>query len=154
MSQSIHNITGINVRYVLIRDKRISTNQAFLLSLLLDLNIQDGLPSNKLLAKSLGTTVSAISNMINKLKKGGFILGSESMSDHDAFIYLNKRNSVTGCLFCGVNYISLDEHHYPIRAKDGGTHTISLCPNCHRHFHELVDYKRNIVLSREVQDAR
>lgn len=59
-------------------------------------------------------------------------------TDEEVFNYLNLKNSSTGCLFCGYNKYTLDRHHYPIRAKDGGTETITLCPNCHRAFHYLT----------------
>jgi hypothetical protein len=61
---------------------------------------------------------------------------------HDDFVYekLKSGQFIKGCHFCGYDKSALDEHHYPIRAKDGGTETISICANCHREFHTLADY--------------
>lgn len=81
---------------------------------------------------------------IEKFKKLN-ILHIEKMNDTEVYNLLNKKNSKKGCLFCGYDKCSLDNHHYPIRTKDGGKDTIKLCPNCHRRFHDLADYSKRGV---------
>lgn len=73
------------------------------------------------------------------------LISFTKLSDKQVYDILNKSDSKDGCLFCGYNRCSLDKHHYPIRAKDGGKDTIKLCPNCHRRFHELADYSNRGV---------
>ena len=41
------------------------------------------------------------------------------------------------CEWCGKECYILQQHHYPIPARDGGTKTVSICPNCHYTFHLL-----------------
>jgi len=147
-------ITGINVRYVFLKNKNITTLQSFILSLFLDIDIRRGIPSNKTLSNILGTSKNSISNNISKLKRLGLLIESTKYSDIEAFNKLKNKDYISGCIFCGISHITLDEHHYPIRAKDGGVNTITICPNCHRHFHELTDYNRVFTLSDEVKNAR
>lgn len=45
------------------------------------------------------------------------------------------------CEWCGKECYILQEHHYPIPAKDGGTQVVSICPNCHYTFHKLESEK-------------
>ena len=85
------------------------------------------------------TNKKTVYKKIQKLKDLKLISFTK-LSDKQVYDILNKSDSKTGCLFCGYNRCSLDKHHYPIRAKDGGIDTINLCPNCHREFHELADY--------------
>lgn len=141
---------GINVRFELIRDKNISNKQAALLSLLMDIDISDGLPSNSELSAYFRETKSSISRSINDLIRKGYLKRHETYTDIEAFELLNSSNSVNGCLFCGFNRCTLDKHHYPIRAKDGGLDTINLCPNCHRMFHEFTDYNRRVFIRKDL----
>lgn len=82
----------------------------------------------------------SIHRKLNNLQRYNYLkIENQCKTDAEVYEYLNKQNSSTGCLFCGYNEYILDQHHYPIRAKDGGTETITLCPNCHRAFHCLTD---------------
>ncbi len=154
MATNIEEIQGINARIILMRDKNITTLQCFILSLFLDISITNRIPANKQIAKAVGSTKGAVSNALRDLISKGYLVQGNSYSNKQAFDFLNKKGSSRGCLFCGAGHITLDAHHYPVRKKDGGTDTILLCPNCHRHFHELVDFKRNLTMSKEVQNAR
>lgn len=51
------------------------------------------------------------------------------------------------CSICNCTTAQLHQHHYPIRKSEGGTKTISLCPNCHFEFHYMeFDYEINYEL--------
>lgn len=94
---------------------------------------------NKYFAELFNESEDSISRKIKKLESLGYITCKKNaISDKSAYTLLNKKNSKTGCLFWGYNKFVLDKHHYPIRAKNGGTKTIDLCPNCHRAFHCLT----------------
>lgn len=43
------------------------------------------------------------------------------------------------CEWCKQESYVLQEHHYPIMAKDGGTKVVQICPNCHYTFHKLLE---------------
>lgn len=66
------------------------------------------------------------------------------MSDRDAYEKLNNNHS-HGCQFCGDDSSSFEQHHYPVRNKDGGTETIGLCTKCHRQFHSMTDHGGYII---------
>lgn len=42
------------------------------------------------------------------------------------------------CEWCGQECYILNKHHFPISAKDGGTETVDICPNCHYTFHNII----------------
>ena len=42
------------------------------------------------------------------------------------------------CEWCGNESYVLHKHHYPILASDGGTDTVSICPNCHYAYHAIM----------------
>jgi hypothetical protein len=46
------------------------------------------------------------------------------------------------CDWCQSEALTLEKHHYPVRKKDGGTKTCSICPSCHSEFHSLADVPR------------
>ena len=143
----------ISVRCDLIRNKGITNSEAILLSLFLDVDIRYGLPSNTEISSITGFTKESISRSISNLIRKGYLIRVKKYSDNDAFKTLNKKSSDVGCLFCGFSEVTLDNHHYPIRAKDGGEDTIRLCPNCHRKFHELTDYNRECIINLEVKNG-
>ncbi len=43
------------------------------------------------------------------------------------------------CEWCGCKTFRLQNHHYPITAKDKGTSSVYLCANCHDEYHFLKD---------------
>lgn len=59
------------------------------------------------------------------------------------------------CSWCKCTTVVLHEHHYPISKKDGGTETVSICPNCHYEFYYLMDstYKLNDEIFNEIRRA-
>jgi transposase-like protein len=95
-------------------------------------------------------TQLTISELESAMQKVEVCAVKTSMTDENVFILLNKRNSQCGCLFCGYQKTYLDEHHYPLRKKDGGVKTIRLCANCHREFHMHADYKFAYILDKKI----
>lgn len=43
------------------------------------------------------------------------------------------------CEWCGCTTLRLQNHHYPISAKNNGVDTVSICANCHDEYHYLRD---------------
>jgi len=147
------NLKGLNVRYSCIQNKELTTSQSFLLCLFADIDLSENIPSNKKIAEFMGSTKSAISRNISILIRKGYIRKFEYSTDIEIFQSISKGTLFkTGCVLCGYNKCTLDEHHYPIRAKNGGEDTVSLCPNCHRLFHEKADHNRTIRLMKKAKD--
>lgn len=150
---SIEDLDGLNIRYSCMRNKELTTSQAFLLCLFADIDTAKNIPSNSKIANFMGTSKQAVSRNISILARKGFIEKEDGLSDKKAFESMSKGTLYkNGCILCGYSKCTLDEHHYPIRAKDGGHKTISLCPNCHRLFHEKTDYNRRITLTNKAKE--
>ncbi len=92
-----------------------------------------------------GSTKQSVIKILKELENKNLIKqeNHKSISDEEYFNQKNKEYK-NGCLFCGTNDIALDKHHYPIRRRNGGIETISLCPNCHSRFHYNTDYSQKI----------
>lgn len=45
------------------------------------------------------------------------------------------------CEWCGKKCYILQDHHFPVSAKDGGKEIVKICPNCHYTFHKLESEK-------------
>ena len=64
---------------------------------------------------------------------------------------VNKENlndlavNFPACAWCDCFSAKMQQHHYPIAKADGGTDTVSICPNCHSSYHALIDEKRFII---------
>ena len=139
-------IIPANVRH----DNTLKAHERLLYGEIISLSNKNGecFINNEYFAELYGVTNHCVIGWINKLKNKGYINIEAGMkSDKEVFDFLNKKNSSEGCLFCGYNGVAIDEHHYPIRKKDGGKETIRLCANCHREFHFLADYKRKITVT-------
>ena len=52
-------------------------------------------------------------------------------------VILKGDNKNKTCEWCNNKVAILQEHHYPVLRKDGGTETVSICPNCHYTYHHL-----------------
>ena len=143
------SITSIKVSYALVNNKEITTNEAFLMSLLYQIDFDKYIPNNSELSNIIGVSKQAISKMISSLISKGFLISGSSYSDQEVFEKMKNKIHVCGCIFCGYSKSTLDEHHYPVRSKDGGTDTISLCANCHREFHEIADHNRYLSISKK-----
>lgn len=108
---------------------------------------QKGVISLSEITKKVTFSKAKILRTLTDLEKDGYIKTSKKISDYEAFNILKNGKELhkKGCLFCGYNKCFLDEHHYPIRAKDNGSETISICSNCHREFHYITDYSKNYI---------
>lgn len=148
INNSIENLKGLKIRYACVQDSDLTKSQAFLLCLFADIDLSVNIPSNTKIARFMGTGKSAISKNIAQLINKGYIVKYDTLSDEEAFDFISGGTThKNGCALCGYLKCTLDEHHYPIRAKDGGIKTIPICPNCHRLFHEKTDYNRKITLT-------
>lgn len=97
-----------------------------------------------------------IKEIIKKTKAFNFC----NLTDEDAvkILRLNKNNFNfrfdSNCGWCEVQCYVLEDHHYPIRKKDGGQKIVKICSNCHKNFHALTDYKIFIeVLNKDLFSA-
>jgi len=43
------------------------------------------------------------------------------------------------CEWCKSKTVTLQNHHYPVRQRDGGIDTVSICASCHSEFHYLSE---------------
>lgn len=53
------------------------------------------------------------------------------------------------CEWCQCNSCILHKHHYPIPQSDGGKICVTICPNCHYEYHELLETARFRILGGE-----
>lgn len=87
-----------------------------------------------------------ISNLVDKklLKKVNTnrSLIIEKLKSKPAVIGVGNKQ----CSICKSITAQIHNHHYPIKACEGGTETIELCPNCHFEFHFMeYNYEINYV---------
>lgn len=130
----------MEIHNFIIDELRLDAYEFNLLSIFLD---DDSVISLSEIEKKVCFKKPKILKTIESLKNKDLIRIDEKISDKEVFETLNKQSCGNGgCLFCGYNKSFLDKHHYPKRAKDGGTSTISICSNCHREFHYMADYSK------------
>lgn len=80
------------------------------------------------------------------------LISYQSKTDKEVYDLLKNGNfDDNGCHFCGINDVVFHQHHYPIRKKENGIETITLCPNCHMKFHKLADYEKKYKFAKEYQ---
>lgn len=94
---------------------------------------------------------STIKRIISKLETLGLI---KKVNTNRKMIIdkLKSKPSVTGvgskvCALCKSTTAQLHNHHYPLKASEGGTETIGICPNCHFEFH-YMEYSYEINLEK------
>lgn len=75
------------------------------------------------------------------LKELGYIKPVEHTPEELKQKTIEISNTDKVCEWCGNKSYVLQKHHFPIPAKDGGTETVNICPNCHYTFHYLQDTK-------------
>lgn len=93
------------------------------------------------ISDTLGYSIGAISGMVNRLIASEY-LTRQQYSDNEALMAIQQSGGGPhnhGCIACS-NTRNIHQHHYPVRAKDGGVQTIPLCANCHSDFHGLADH--------------
>ena len=54
---------------------------------------------------------------------------------------IKKSHKGKKCEWCKKECYILQEHHFPISAKNGGKEIVNICPNCHYTFHKLESEK-------------
>lgn len=74
----------------------------------------------------------------NRLYKSGIIKYNLLTNPEDAknFTIKNSHNGLL-CEWCGKQSYILQEHHFPISKKQGGTNMVKICPNCHYTYHSI-----------------
>lgn len=73
------------------------------------------------------------------LRKKGCLSETKKLSPNDAKeMTIKIANKGSKCEWCGKESYVLQRHHFPISAKNGGTETVLICPNCHYTYHQLV----------------
>lgn len=145
------NIDGIDLYYSALRCKDITTSEALILCLFNQIGLDEKIPSNYDISTTIGVSEKRVSSILKSLIRKEY-LRTHSYSDKEVFEIISKGITYEdGCFFCGYSKSYLDKHHYPIRAKDGGKDTIDICSNCHREFHELADFNRNVYFTNKTE---
>ena len=82
--------------------------------------------------------------IIKKLLLHGLVFRSQMPAEKIKDIIIKSKAEVANCgmgsvkcAWCGTHTAILHDHHYPVKRSDGGTKTVSICPNCHTEFHYL-----------------
>ena len=98
------------------------------------------------IADELSTTDRVAKESVKTLEDCGVIARSAQLSPAKIReILTGKTPSLSlcsyqsSCEWCKTNTPILHKHHYPIKKSNGGTETVSICPNCHAEFHWMLD---------------
>ena len=79
-----------------------------------------------------------LSEMKTNLQNRGYIELKIENAELAKKITIENSHKGHKCEWCGKECYVLHKHHFPISAKDGGTETVDICPNCHYTFHSIV----------------
>lgn len=77
----------------------------------------------------------------NKLVKLGYIKIEEKTPEELKNETIKLSHKGAKCEWCKKPCYIIEEHHFPISAKDGGDKVVRICPNCHYTFHKLEKEK-------------
>lgn len=93
----------------------------------------------------LGLTATSFRRHLMKMVFLGF-LEDQSPEEKEAMIRARKDFYGLGfghltCAWCAISTLVLHSHHHPVPKFDGGTETVSICPNCHHEFHSILAFK-------------
>ncbi len=125
----------------------------------IDIDFRNSKPQDTVnqLAEKRGVTTRTIRRWRKQLFEKGY-LNRFSFSEIEVVEFLkskipNKLPPIPfyifhSCEWCRSDCLALQEHHYPVRKKDGGNAIVRICPNCHQEFHTLCD-NPNIFLGGE-----
>ena len=83
-------------------------------------------------------SIETVKRNLIKLKQLDFITDDMKAEEVKEMVISRECENKT-CEWCGRDSIVLNEHHYPIPKAEGGTETVSICPNCHYGYHYLVN---------------
>ena len=87
---------------------------------------------------------NAIARSIRRLVQSG-LLTSHWLTDEESADHCKTKDpAILGvghlrCEWCESITIAINKHHYPIRDRDGGADTVSICASCHSEFHYLSE---------------
>lgn len=82
-------------------------------------------------------TKQGLLNIKKKLSLLDYIKIKKKSSNELKIETIKKSHKGSKCDWCGQECYVLQEHHYPISAKNGGKEIVKICPNCHYTFHKL-----------------
>lgn len=82
-------------------------------------------------------TKQALLNIKRKLYSLEYIKIKERTIEELKKETIEKSYIGSKCEWCKKECYVLQEHHYPIPARDGGKEVVKICPNCHYTFHKL-----------------
>ena len=81
---------------------------------------------------------STLARIKHKLQKECLIPKYEFTSESAKQFTIKNSHIGKTCEWCGKECYVLHKHHYPIKASDGGTKTVLICPNCHATYHAIM----------------
>lgn len=127
---------GVFIPQEILEDKSLTASEKLYLSLLKVYNIRD---ADKIIC--LDISQKTLENIKTKLEKHGYL---NFIKQHEKDVYKAKEMTIKfshngyKCEWCGQKCYVLHKHHFPVSAKDGGTETVDICPNCHYTFHNII----------------
>lgn len=107
--------------------------------LLADVYIEEDKPICKVYeyGEMVGVSKHRLSVLKRNLTKKGYIKKVDYTYKELKEAVLKYKGIKKKCEWCGKESIVLNEHHYPIPRREGGTEVVNICPNCHYAFHFL-----------------
>ena len=87
--------------------------------------------------------VGQVSRGMRRLIKSGYISKNNLKPEEIKSLCTQKSNIIhilsgyDKCDWCGCRSITMNEHHYPIRANAGGEDVVLICPDCHYSYHYI-----------------
>ncbi len=101
-------------------------------------------PARKVLGSIDLDPASCTSDGLDECIALGMVTVKQIMSPDDAKNLICGKVGQSGlgdltCEWCNGSTLVLHDHHFPIPARDGGTDTVAICPNCHAEYHMLLD---------------
>jgi len=104
-------------------------------------------PSMRELAIACGMSVGSVVKARRELVAAGVAEVVPGISPRLAERYLREKVGQTyaygndkykQCEWCRGRSLVLHSHHFPASRAEGGQQTVSVCPNCHYEYHEMV----------------
>ena len=106
---------------------------------------QEGLPLS--LKRSCEITLmgqDAFKSALVRLEEVGFVKRTQDKWTPEEIkqFTISKKKADEKCEWCGSMVHTLQKHHFPVSAKDGGKDIVEICGSCHADFHHLEIYNQ------------